>query len=224
MQNQSTIFLETEADNWYARNKVKFSQDIHNGANFPEINWIYNTLSTSQNDINSILEIGCSSGLKLKNMCQLFSSSGSGIDPSQQAVLDGNSMLNTNQMIKLSHGSATNLPFESSSFDLVYFGFCLYLIDRADLLIAISEADRVLRRNGFLVITDFDPKQAYKKEYIHKQNIYSFKQDYSKCFLASELYSMVAKQSFSHTQFSFEINEDERVSTVILYKDHTYKG
>jgi len=109
--------------------------------------------------------------------------------------------------------------FQDESFDFVYFGFCLYLLDRRDLFSAIAEADRVLKNGGFLAITDFDPIHRHKRPYHHKEGVFSFKQDYSRFFTESEMYYLVAKNSFSHRQPFFDEDGNERVSTTLLFKE-----
>ena len=69
----------------------------------------------------------------------------------------------------------------------------MYLIDRSLLMKAVSEADRVLKDNGFLVITDFDPIYPFKNKYLDMDQIHSYKADYSKLFLANPSYSLVEK-------------------------------
>ena len=219
MKNQNSIFKEGEADNWYFRNKEildgigcsenKYSLDIEN---------ISKNLDPFKNGINHILEIGCSSGKKLETLCQRLDASGCGIEPSALAVEEGNSRMKSSH-IQLVCGTADELPFESSSFDLVYFGFCLYLVDRKTLLKSLSEADRVLRAGGFLAITDFDPGRMYKRPYVHQEGLFSYKQDYSRFYTGSGLYYLVSKNSFSHRRDFFDHENDERISLSLLYKE-----
>lgn len=165
-----------------------------------------------------MLEIGTSNGAKLEQICSLLDAKGQGIDPSKQAVDEGNLRL-SGKDIHLQVGTAAKLPFPNLSFDFVYFGFCLYLLDRQDLLAAVAEANRVLRSGGFLAITDFDPIHRHKRPYHHKDGVFSFKQDYSRPFIESGLYYLVSKNSFSHRQSFFDTDGNERVSTTLLFKE-----
>ena len=110
-------------------------------------------------------------------------------------------------------------PLRPNPYDLVYFGFCLYLLDRRDLFSAIAEADRVLKNGGFVAITDFDPISQHKRPYHHKDSVFSFKQDYSKFFTGSGMYFLVSKSSFSHQQPFLDVDGDERLSTTLLFKE-----
>jgi len=173
----------------------------------------------SNNKINSVLEIGCSNGVNLERMCDLLQATGRGIDPSDLAVTEGNLKFGSGGRIQIHTGTASSLPFETQSFDLVFFGFCLYLLDRNELFAAIAEADRVLKNGGFLAITDFDPIHRHKRPYVHKGGVFSFKQDYSQLFSASGMYYLVGKISFSHRQQFFDVDGNERVSTTLLFKE-----
>ena len=121
--------------------------------------------------------------------------------------------------LDLSVATASNLPHSNNFFDLVYFGFCLYLVDREDIFKAVAEADRVLKSGGFLAILDFDPKQRHKRPYHHKPGLFSYKTSYSDFFTAGGHYYLVAKESFSHGASHFATDSDERVSVSILYKE-----
>lgn len=219
MKSQNSIFKEGEADSWYSRNKEILNDRGSAGSQLPlDIENLSRNLDPFKNDINRILEIGCSSGKKLETLCRRLDASGHGIEPSALAVEEGNSRMKDSQ-IQLVCGTADELPFESGFFDLVYFGFCLYLVDRKTLLKSLSEADRVLRAGGFLAITDFDPGRIYKRPYIHQEGLFSYKQDYSRFFTDSGLYYLVSKNSFSHRRDFFDDENDERISLSLLFKE-----
>jgi ubiquinone/menaquinone biosynthesis C-methylase UbiE len=215
-ENQSEIFLKGEGDGYYSRNKSALE-----GGQFYCEELLCQTLSPFRGEINQILEIGCSNGAKLQHLCKFFEAGGKGVDPSSKAVAAGNERLSSvgAQNIKLEVSTANVLPFEKHEFDLVYFGFCLYLVDREDLFAAIAEADRVLKPGGFLAIEDFDPSQRHKRPYRHREAVFSYKQQYANLFTASGHYYLVSKHSFSHSGHHFEKNSDERVSLSLLYKE-----
>ena len=77
IKTQLNFFKSTEGDKWYARNKKK----LFSKKNFYENEIIYNELAEFKKKINNILHIGCSNGLKLKNLCNKFNAHGNGIDP-----------------------------------------------------------------------------------------------------------------------------------------------
>ncbi len=219
MSSQDNHFRNGEADQWYARNKDSLNRWANSGDAEPrDIRLLIDWLQPVRNNIRHILEIGCCNGQKLQALCQELDASGQGIDPSGQAVADGNARMQ-GAPAHLTCGTAESLPFEDGSFDLVYFGFCIYLMDQSSVFRALSEADRVLKAGGFLAITDFDPGVMHKRPYIHREGIFSYKQDYSKFYTVGGLYYLVSKAAFSHRQAHFDPVVDERVSVALLYKE-----
>jgi ubiquinone/menaquinone biosynthesis C-methylase UbiE len=212
---QTKIFLQGEGDSWYDRNKGALAAQT----SFHEIDVLCRTLAAFRQEIHSILEIGCGNGAKLNQLCEFFEAEGKGIDPGAHAVADGNRSFGGNGRIQLSVSSADTLPFADKQFDLVYFGFCLYLVDRDDLFRAIAEADRTLKRGGFLAITDFDPPTRHKRAYHHKEGVLTYKQAYADLLTASGCYHLVSKHSFSHQSEHFTRDGNERLSVTIMHKE-----
>ena len=104
-------------------------------------------------------------------------------------------------------------------FDIVIFGFCLYLCDRKHLFRIACEADRVLKSNGYLCIIDFYSDVPYKNAYKHFSGVYSYKMDYSLMFKWNPAYSLVATIPSSHSGNFYQKDLDERLALHILYKD-----
>ncbi|MBD3353585.1 MAG: methyltransferase domain-containing protein, partial [Candidatus Lokiarchaeota archaeon] len=140
-RDQKEIFLNEEGDSWFNRNKCHDSQYLDKVPPFLELLLKYI-------DKNSkVLEIGCCNGRNLKYIREKTGAECYGIEPSEKAVEFGS--LNFSD-IKLNIGTADDLPFKADFFDFVFFGFCLYLIDRKLLSKTIAEADRVLKSDSFL--------------------------------------------------------------------------
>ena len=76
-----------------------------------------------------------------------------------------------------------------------------------------------MKYGGFLSIIDFDPIYLYKKKYKNNENIFSYKNKYSNVFTASSHFYLVNKYSYSHNNFYFNENIDERISLSLLYKE-----
>jgi ubiquinone/menaquinone biosynthesis C-methylase UbiE len=219
MVDQTQLFRESEANQWFARNRKHLEECQREANELPiEVAELARVLSPFKPHINRVLEIGCSSGQKLELICNALDASGEGIEPSESAVAQGNERL-AGSGVRLQAGTSDQLPFEKESFDLVYFGFCLYLVDRSRLLASVAEADRVLKKGGFLAITDFDPGRKSMRPYTHREGVFSFKQDYARCFTESGLYYTVSKMSFSHRVSHFDADPEERVSLTLLYKE-----
>ena len=120
------VFLNKEGDNWFKRNHENFTE---NKLKSDPI--VYLLLKNKILVLKNILEIGCSSGYRL-NYLKKYTHKGNyyyfGIDPSKEAIEHGKKFKN----ISLKIGTADNLEFDNQSFDLLIFGFCLYLCDRSD--------------------------------------------------------------------------------------------
>ena len=214
---QTEAFLASEGDSWYQRNRLA----IENATPSYDESVLCQALRPFAGELNRILEIGCSSGIKLERLCDHFDARGWGIDPSAKAVEAGNHRFATTNRknLELQVGTADALPFGKGTFDLVYFAFCLVYIDRDRLLGAIAEADRVLRPGGFLAILDFDPSQRQMRAYHHLEGVFCYKHHYADLFTATGHYYLVCKQSFSHSANHFAKDSDERVSVSVLYKE-----
>lgn len=123
--------------------------------------------------------------------------------------------------LHLGVGTADQLEFADNSFDLVIFGFCLYLVDRSLLTHVMAEADRVLRDRGFLGITDFDAKVPCRRPYSHYAGVWSSKMDYGKLFADLPHFVSVQKISYFHEGGGvFAFDPQERVASWVLAKDH----
>lgn len=213
--SQADAFLESEGDRWFERNRPT----IHSAVGLPvDISFLADSLGPHRESINSILEIGCSDGVKLRQLCDAFRARGWGVDPSSKATECGN-QAHTDKTVELMVGVAHELPFASTSFDLVYFGFCLYLVDRERLEDSLQEAHRVLKPGGFLAITDFDPATPHSRPYHHRAGITSHKRDYAAAMVAPGAYQLIHKKSFSHRQPFFDVESNERISVSVLYKE-----
>lgn len=70
------------------------------------------------------------------------------------------------------------MPFGNATFDVIIFGFCLYLCDQQDLFRVAQEADRVLKPDSWLVINDFYAPNLVKRAYHHKVTVHG-KQEFT---------------------------------------------
>jgi ubiquinone/menaquinone biosynthesis C-methylase UbiE len=178
MGRQETEFLNGEGDQWYARNKDK-----------PGIYRRNHIIADHISEPSSILEIGCGDGRYLFDLQNLYDCKCTGIDPSDVATTVGRERYHD---INFICGTA-NHQFPPNEFDVVIYGFCLYLCDRDKLSRIAAIGDGVLRDKGHLIIHDFDPEHPHSVPYRHAEGLLSYKQDYSKLWLANPTYSLVNK-------------------------------
>lgn len=165
-----------------------------------------------------MLEIGACYGKNLKYLSDEFGMKAYGIEPSFEAVSYGKEKYNSK--IVLSQGTSDDLPYENEKFNIVVLGFCLFWVDRKYLMKTVSEADRVLKENGYLVIVDFDTKIPFKRSNIHNPDAWTYKMQYSNLFLANPQYFLVKKINYSHTELFFCEDIQERICFDILYKEN----
>lgn len=209
--SQKNIFIRSEGDQWFSRNRHSYSsshKDI-----------VIETLRSIDIVPTNVLEIGCSNGKRLGMIRDLFNSNASGIDPSEKAVLEGKIKYPD---IDFLVGTADSLPYPDNSFDMIIFGFCLYLCDRSDLFKIAYEADRCLRDQGTLVIVDFSPPFPFKNSYAHHEGVYSFKMDYPKMFSWNPCYAEVAKIVTGHSGFKLRDVPNEKIAVTFLRKNSMY--
>ena len=163
-----------------------------------------------------VLEIGCSSGGNLAALSKLVSIDCFGIDPSGDAVRTGKEAYPN---FDLRVGSADSLPFDDASMDIVWFGFCLYLIDRALLHRVVAEADRVVKDGGCIAIHDFDPDAPCVRPYKHYHGLHSYKMNYSGLFLSDPAYSLAEKTTFTHDGINWTSEAQERLGLWICRRN-----
>ena len=208
---QRDIFLGGESDAYFRRNQMAYAVEQANQESV--------ALSVARRYVSSAgsaLEIGCANGLNLERLRRATGCRTAGIDPSANAIESGKRDF---AGIELRLATADALPFEDHSFDLVWFGFCLYVTDRAALPRIVQEADRVLKDGGYIMIVDFDPAQPVRVKYAHAAGISSYKADYSRMFLGFPQYALVEKKPFSHAGASFVTDANERLAVQVLHKN-----
>jgi ubiquinone/menaquinone biosynthesis C-methylase UbiE len=214
--SQSEIFLATEGDAWFIRN----SEFLRSCTVFQSVEFIRETLFPFKAQINNLVEIGCGPGYKLEKLFVDFQSkNGSGLDPSALAISAAiERVKNSGIELEFHVGVSSSLPFYSNSADLVFLGFFLYLVPRDEILITVSEIDRILKPGSFLAIEDFDVPVSTQNLYKHDDRLISFKEDYSRYFTGELGYHLIEKHSYSHKSDHFSTDREERIATSILFK------
>jgi SAM-dependent methyltransferase len=176
---QKHIFLASEGDAWFARNCDRLGErDLVSGV-------IENAKITPKN----VLEIGCANGWRLGRLREKYGCEVTGIEPSLEArtaaSCDG---------IRTINATAAVLPLLKAAFDLVIYGFCLYLTDPEDWLQIAAEGDRVLKPGGYLIIHDFgESGKPFARRYEHCDGVLSYHVDFSKLWLGNPLYFVVTR-------------------------------
>ena len=208
---QKDVFLESEGNAWFKRNR-----DPRVVEGFPESDPLLSEivkLPVSQGR-TTVLEIGCSDGIRLEWLMRHGGFDCYGVDPSAEAVSAAKG-----RGIHAYRETADKLPFEDRRFDIVLFGFCLYLCDREDLFRIACEADRVLKNPGWLLILDFFSPSASKREYHHYSGLFSYKMDYRTLFSWHPAYANLSHTVRHHVERGYTDDRTEWIATSVLRKN-----
>lgn len=209
---QRDVFLESEGDAWFSRNVGALG-----ARNLPDSDSVLiEILALPAADIGRdtrILEIGCGDGTRLNWLRENRGFLCHGVEPSARAV-----EVAKGRGIDAHQGTAESLPFEDAQFDIVVFGFCLYLCDRADLFRIASEADRVLKNPGWLVILDFFSPTPLKRTYHHRSGLFSHKMDCRTLFTWNPAYTCYTQKVRDHAGAGYTDDANEWVATSVLRK------
>ena len=207
---QKEIFMQSEGDAWFMRNKetVASRKLPESDPILCEILEIHPRLENM-----SVLEIGCGDGSRLAWLKKNINADCYGIDPSAKAVEAACA-----KGLNVFQGTADKLPFDDQTFDIVIFGFCLYVCDREDLFLIASEADRVLRFPGWLMIMDFYSPVSQAKNYHHRRGVDNHKMDYRALFIWHPDYECITQKVRHHIDAGYTDDQDEWTAVSVLRK------
>jgi ubiquinone/menaquinone biosynthesis C-methylase UbiE len=208
---QRDVFLESEGDAWFERNVVQWQPG--DGERSDVVLDELTSLFPQPSPDTTLLEVGCGDGARLEWLKENLGFRCSGVDPSGRAVAAA-----VVKGVSAQQGTAERLRFADSSFDIVVFGFCLYLCDREDLFRIAAEADRVLRDPGWLLIHDFFSPHPTRREYRHRPGIFSYKMDYRGLFTWHPAYETYSHRVHRHEGAAYSDDPDEWVATSLLRK------
>ncbi len=206
---QRSAFLEGEGDAWFHRNLSTVSTSLADGKD-PVMRIIESIRDPAP---QAVLEVGCGSGHRAAAIAALTGAEVSGLDPSGQAVEHARSLGVVAQV-----GTADALPFATAQFDVVLFGFCLYLCDREDLFRIAAEADRVLKSSGWVIIHDFFSPRLVRRPYHHRPGLWSFKMDYRTLFDWHPLYTCLSHQVLHHVDHTLTDDIQDWTAVSLLRK------
>ena len=200
------LFLESEGNNFYLRNKEHIITDN---------DIILTNLNINKYNNNTIVEIGCSNGWRLNELCKINPNNKYiGIEPSIQAQ---NEKASTD--IEIINGTCDNINLLDNSVDVIMVPFVFMYIDRNLLFKSVNEIDRILKNNGKLVITDFYSNKPRKNIYKHTPNTFIYKQNYFEIFTCTHNYFLTKLECFIHNTSNNFDNYDDTCFYAELIKD-----
>ncbi len=151
--SQAEAYLDTAGDAYYKRNEPDF------GKTDP----IMPILEAAGIRPTAALEIGCANGWLLRRIKSKYDCEVRGVEPSAKACAIGNKALGGDY---IKQGVAQDLSmFQDNAFDLVIYGWCLWLCDPRTIFKVVAEGDRVLREGGFLIVLDGIPARPFWYKY-----------------------------------------------------------
>jgi SAM-dependent methyltransferase len=206
---QKQVFLESEGDAWYRRNREGLAR-----RKFPEEDAIIAELRALPRDSSEplrILEVGCGEARRLEWVKAHLGARCFGVEPSAEAVRVARS-----RGVDARQGTADLLPFADASMDVIIFGFCLYLCDREDLSRIASEATRVLKAPGWLLIEDFFSPNLRARPYHHLAGVNSYKMDYRILFDGAAGYVCMTHRVRGHGNTGYTDDPEEWVAVSVL--------
>jgi SAM-dependent methyltransferase len=193
--SQDQVFLEGEADRWFARNRDYLARrDL--------FDWPLHLLSglAGRQEIKSVLEVGCSNGWRLARMRADHGEHRRyvGVDPSEEALAQGRAAF---PGVELHRGLLSELPLRET-FDLVIVNYVLHWVDRGSLARSVAEIDRMVADGGYLLVGDFLPDHQQKRSYHHLPgaDVFTFKQNYAGIFTALGTYSELVRVAHGHAE------------------------
>ena len=212
VNKQKELFLSSEGDAWFDRNHQAIQNRVFSTED-PIISAIQRCQSGVSDGAVKLLEVGCSEGKRLQWISHHLGIECYGLEPSGKAVA-----LAQETGLQVVQGTADALPYDDGTFDLLVFGFCLYLCDRDDLFRIASEANRVLKPNAWLIIHDFYASAPMQRDYHHRTGLYSFKMDYRTLFDWHPAYTCFFHELKHHGTNELTDDPNEWVATSILRK------
>lgn len=176
---QKYAFLEGEADAWLKRNADRI------GNSDP----VSDLIAEKGLHPANVLEIGCANGWRLARLRDKYQCRVAGVDPGREACLKAAAI-----GVPALQTTASCLPMHPKAFDMVIYGFCLYVTDPGDWFHIVAEGDSVLQDGGHVVIHDFGDvfKSSYARHYEHRAGIMAYHVDFARFWMVHPLYEFVA--------------------------------
>jgi hypothetical protein len=162
--DQDQYYLDVEGDSFFNRNTYDFDQLPEKKKEF--IDYFIKDLIGEK--IDNILEIGCHIGDLLDySVTALNAKQGWGIEPSHQAIIEGNKRFS--HQCNLIHGVIGNSALLDNvpKCELVIVNDVFCWISRETILQSITNIDSIITESGYLLIRDFLPDRRLRNRNHH---------------------------------------------------------
>ncbi len=171
LEGQGDFFLRGEGDAWFRRNFA--SRPFTEVSPLLESEIIH-IAGRGLRDLSlPVAEVGSSRGDRIYRISRALGLDGIAVDPSAEALDQGQQLFAPK--VKFLQGLASKIPIEDRSVGLLFFSFCLYLVNGLETESAIREASRTLAKGGFVAIYDFDSSEEVETKYEHLEPLVSYR-------------------------------------------------
>lgn len=209
---QTKTFIETEADEWFHRNKN--SLDTKSKNTDPLYNKIKECLKNTEK--KHILEVGASNGYRL-SWLKDAGAKVTGVDPSKKAVTQGKEKYKFTNKELITNDALSFLTNETHEYDAIIFGHSLYLIPPHEIPLIVAHSIRILKQDGYIFIFDFDsPHQI--QPYHHHEGLYSYKAPFDTYFTWLPTMHLVSKNITQHNGSQSIGNPKENCALTVIKK------
>lgn len=164
--------------------------------------------------METILEIGCSTGWRLDVARNEFGARCTGLEAGAGAVKAGRSLYPD---IKIEQGLAPvglSQWVGTNQFSCIVLGFFVYLLPRRELFRLAADVDELLEDHGHLVIHDFLYPSSIRSPYTHHSSLATYKIDPSSPWTWSPNYCQVERSVYHANATLPALIEPDRWSTV----------
>lgn len=142
----------------------------------------------------SFCDIGCGYGAVVYTILEKYKNAFViGIDPGKESIQIAKKNINSDK-VRLEVGHSHSLPIDDCSIDVVVLRMVMQWVPRNQILTTVSEIDRVLNPDGIIWLQEYLPNRALQSKSIHNNNVFIFKENYSKYFLSCPWYQEVFRQ------------------------------
>jgi ubiquinone/menaquinone biosynthesis C-methylase UbiE len=174
-------FWRTDGFAWYERNRGKFLDE--------KTDPIMRAIRRMKYPPKKVLEFGCSDGYRLQWIHDLYAAKVTGCEISSDVVQKGKGL---HPDVELWACSVSEFERNTGSFDLIIFGFCLYLVDVDVLFRVATNTDLMLKNKGSIIVWDYMPEKDHLfRRYLHNYRVNEHHQDFRKMFTWHPYYKQV---------------------------------
>ena len=207
--NQTDVFKQEEADNYFQRNKSGYTREMNEILNS---DLIIRVLDLYHLFPHSVIEIGAANGFRVEALRIRAQEKGwkngefVAVEPSKDAIDDGQKQYPNITFVQ----STTDELELSQKFELVIINFVFHWVGRENLFKSIERLnslciDSSSETSGYLIIGDFSPCiNKYKVKYHHTdKDMFTYKQNYADIFVSTGMYLPISFLSYDYGTFDF---------------------